>query len=164
MISTISGWIMSIAGVICLSVIVELILPNGQMNRYIKGIFSFIIILVIIMPVPKLFNMKLDLSNVFSSEEIYIQEDYLYQLNLNKIISLKEGAEDKLKEKGYEGCVVSISADIFAQKIDIKSVSVDISSLRITEKAPHKNILDAKRDIQKIILEMIKVKEVYFDE
>ena len=51
MLSDISSWIMSIAGIICLSVIVELVLPDGQLNRYIKGIFSFIILLVIISPI-----------------------------------------------------------------------------------------------------------------
>ena len=49
MIDGISNWILSIAGIICLSVIVELIMPEGQLNRYIKGVFSFIVVFVIVL-------------------------------------------------------------------------------------------------------------------
>ena len=33
MIGNISSWVLSIAGVICVSVLVELLMPDGQMNR-----------------------------------------------------------------------------------------------------------------------------------
>ena len=85
MLNELSTWIISIAGVICLSVIVELVLPEGQMNRYIKGTFSFVIILVIVMPIPKLLGTKLDFSNIFDYGDIQVDDDYIYQLNLDKI-------------------------------------------------------------------------------
>ncbi len=86
MLTTLSGWILSIAGVICISVIVELVMPDGQMNSYIKKILSFIIVLVIILPLPKLLKTEIDLNNIFDySENIEVDKDYLYQLNLNKI-------------------------------------------------------------------------------
>lgn len=165
MLTTISTWILSIAGVVCLSVIVELILPNGQMNRYIKGIFSFIIILIIIMPIPKLLKLKVDLSGAFNNQFV-LQEDYLYELNLNKLMSIKEDTEKEIKNQGYNNVVVSINADIFAKKIDVKSICVDISNLVITDKAEHKDIVDIRYDIVKVVQNHIKVEEgkIYFDE
>ncbi len=166
MIGTISSWIMSIAGVILLSAIVELIMPNGQINRYIKGIFSFIIVLVIIMPIPKLLNIKLDLSNVFNSQEIVLQEDYLYQINLDKIMKTKEELERDIEEKGYGEVVVSINADIFASQIEIKSIYVDISKIVIKGNAAHKDIVGIRYDIVNIIQNRIQIKEgqVLFNE
>ena len=90
MLNELSTWIMSIAGIICLSVVVELMLPDGQMNRYIKGTFSFIIILVIIMPIPKLLGTELKFPNIFDYDNIQVDEDYIYQLNLDKINKVKE--------------------------------------------------------------------------
>lgn len=166
MLSTISSWILSIAGIICISVIVELIMPNGQMNRYIKGIFSFIIILVIIMPIPKLLKLDLDLSKAFNTENVKVQEDYLYQLNLDKVMAAKEGAENEIKSKGYNNVIVSINADIFAQKVEFKSITVDISNLVITDKAEHKNIVDIRYDIVKVVQTYVKIEEgkIYFNE
>lgn len=166
MLASISNWILSITGVICISVIVELILPNGQMNRYIKGIFSFIIILVIIMPIPKLLKLNIDLSNAFNTENVKVQEDYLYQMNLDKIMTIKEETEAEIKSKGYNNVVVSINADIFAQKVEFKSISVDISNLVITDKATHKDIVDIRYDIVKVVQNHVKIEEgkIYFDE
>mgnify|MGYP005805768403 FL=1 len=61
MTSTLSAWILSIAGVVLLSVLVELILPSGSMSKYIKGIFVFIIMFVILSPVPTLLNQNIDI-------------------------------------------------------------------------------------------------------
>ena len=52
----ISSWIMAIVGVSVLGVLVDLVMPNGQTKKYIKGIFAFIVVLVIISPLPNLLN------------------------------------------------------------------------------------------------------------
>ena len=40
-----TGWILSIAGVTILSVLVDLIMPNGQTAKYIKNVYAFMMIL-----------------------------------------------------------------------------------------------------------------------
>ena len=76
--SAISSWLLSIAGVVILSVLSELVLPEGQMNKYTKVIFSFAILLVIIMPLPKLFGKNFDITKFFGQQN-ELQEDYLNQ-------------------------------------------------------------------------------------
>ena len=44
--SAISSWLLSVAGIIILGVLCEMILPDGQMNKYVKVIFSFAVLLV----------------------------------------------------------------------------------------------------------------------
>ncbi len=166
MFSTLSTWIISIAGIICVSVIVELILPSGAMNRYIKGIFAFIIILVIILPVPKLLKSKLDLSEILDYGQIEVDENYLYQLNLDKLNYLKEELETQTQTLGYKNVVISINADIFSSAFQIKSIYVDLSQIGISENAPHKNIIEIRQDISSVITKQIKIEEekIYFNE
>lgn len=160
MISDISTWILSIAGIICISVIVELILPEGQMNKYIKGIFSFIVILVIIMPIPKLIGSNFDFSNILNYENsVNVDEDYIYQLNLNKLNLLKEDIETEINKHGYENVSVYINCNIFENKMNIKSITVDLNSLVISENAEHKDITKIKKDITNIILSFIQIDE-----
>ena len=52
--SSFSVWVLSIAGICVLSVLVELVLPEGQTRKYIKAIFSFFVIVVIVAPLPKI--------------------------------------------------------------------------------------------------------------
>ncbi len=160
MISDISTWILSIAGIICISVIIELILPEGQMNKYIKGIFSFIVILVIIMPIPKLIGSNFDFSNILNYENsVNVDEDYIYQLNLNKLNLLKEDIESEINKHGYENVSVYINCNIFENKMNFKSITVDLNSLVISENAEHKDITKIKKDITNIILSFIQIDE-----
>jgi len=71
----ISSWLLSIAGVIILSVLAEFVLPDGQMNKYIKTIFSFVILLVIVMPLPKVFGKDFDFSNIFQKKKMYCKKN-----------------------------------------------------------------------------------------
>lgn len=159
MLTELSNWILSIAGIICVSVIVELILPDGQMNRYIKGIFSFIIILVVIMPIPKLLNRDLDFSNIFDNSGYEIDSDYLYQVNLDKMNSVKNEIENQIEKRGYLNVVVSINCDIFDNSMQYKSIFVDLSDLVISEQAEHNNISKIKKDISSIIMAIIDIDE-----
>ena len=160
MLSQISSWIFSIAGIICVSVIIELILPNGQMNKYIKGILSFVIILVIILPVPKLLKSEINIDHYFNFDNnIEADEDYLYQLNLDKINLVKTNIENNIDAHGYKNVVVYINADIFQNNMQYKSINVDLSRLVITDNAEHNDIMKIKKDITKIIKSYIEIDE-----
>ena len=160
MLAELSKWILSIAGIISLSVLIELVLPNGQMNRYIKGILSFLIVLVIILPLPKLMNEKINLDNIFNYDQnIEADKDYLYQLNLDKITALQKQIENKIDSYGYKKVAVYISADILDKNMQIKLINVDLSHLVITENAEHNDIVKIKKDISKIIKSYIQIDE-----
>ena len=163
MFATISSWILSIAGVVCLSVLVQLILPEGQMSRYIKIIFSFITLFVIISPIPKLVNSNIDIDGVFKGE-LSVQENYLEQLNLDKVI--KEDIEKDFADQGFENAIVSINADIFASKFEIKSVSVDIGQIVLSGKDKHIDKVTIKNRLVEIIQANIKIEkgDIYFYE
>ncbi len=167
MLSQISNWVLSIAGIVCVSVIIELIMPEGQINRYIKGILSFVVVLVILMPLPKLLNSKIDYDYLFDyGQNIEADQDYLYQLNLDKINSLKEEIEGDIEKHGYKNVSVYISADIFESQMKFKVINVDISKIVITQNSEHNDILKIKKDITNIILNYIKIDEeaILYDE
>lgn len=164
--SALSAWIMSITGVICISVIVELILPNGQMNKYIKGIFSFIILLVIISPLPKLLKKDFDFDNMFGNGEIEVQQNYLYQLNLDKVSAMQKAINENIESQGYLNVEARIDSDIFADKFEIKAVYVDLSRLVISGQAKHTDIMNIKKDMIDMIISITNLdsQRVVFNE
>lgn len=161
--SEVSTWILSVAGIICVSVLIEFIMPEGQMNKYIKSIFSFVIILVIILPLPKLFKKQNSIS-VFDYNETTLQSDYLYELNLTKLSSITKTIEKDIKELGYNDVSLSISADIFDEKIDYRGIYVNLNNLVISNDFEHKNITEIKEDITQVIGKYINDGEVFFEE
>lgn len=160
MISSISNWILSITGVICLSVIAEFILPDGQMNRYVRGIFSFVVLLIVMSPIPKLLKKDLNFSNIFDyKSSIKIDDDYLYQVNLDKLTFYKNEIESDIKKLGYDNVSVYINCNILDSQMKFKSITVDLKSLVIRQNSEHKNIAKIRQDITKIILSYIEIEE-----
>ena len=147
----VSAWLLSIAGIVILSVLAELVLPEGQMNKYTKVIFSFIILLVIIMPLPKLFGKDFDINKFFGTSESVLQEDYLYQLNLDKLSALNEDISKDIQESGLKNVVLSINANILTDKLEILGVFVDLCDLEYAESFENKNIMNAKATIKEIL-------------
>jgi len=160
----ISSWILSIAGIICLSVILELILPNGQMNKYVKNIFSFVIILVIILPIPNLINnVNFNNINSINYENISLQEDYLYELNKNKLNTINNNLIFYFNEAGYAEIIIQSSLKT-SENIDEIAIFVDLSNLVISENNLNKNILEIKEELNKIIFNYLGDVEVRYNE
>lgn len=166
MFSFFSSWIMSIVGIVCLSVLVELIIPNGHMSKYIKGIFSFIVVFVIISPIPKLLGKNFDLKNMFNTSQIEVQEDYIYQVNLDKVSAMQKDINKQIENAGYNNVVARIDSDIFASTIKINAVYVDLTRLIISENAVHKDIIQIKMDMLEIVTSIVNINKerVVFDE
>ena len=142
-----SEWLLSIAGIILLSVLCEFILPEGQINRYIRGIFAFITIFVIIAPLPKLFNKEMDFSNFLSSYDIELQEDYLYEINLSKLNALQNDIINELENRGIENVKISYSANV--ENMYIFEITADLRDMSFSENSM--NTQKAKDEITKVI-------------
>ena len=123
--NSLSAWVLSIAGVAVLTVLVDLILPEGQTNKYVKGIFSFVMVVIIISPLPGLFNSNFSVSQIFETESTELQDDYIYQLNRNKLDNLEKLILKNLEEKGIVGVSINISANIFSYNMKIETVFVE---------------------------------------
>ena len=139
--SGISAWVMAIAGVCVLGVLVDLILPNGQTKKYIKGIFAFVVVLVVVSPLPSLFNKDFSLSNIFKEDDaMIIQEDFIFKVNKDRIESLENMIEADLSEQGASEIKITLSANIFTDKLKFDAVFVDLSRMVLSSNLEHKDI------------------------
>lgn len=164
--SGVSSWLLSIAGIVILSVLAEFVLPEGQINKYTKVIFSFVILLVIILPLPQVFGKDFDLSKFFYQSESSLQTDYLEQFNLDKLNTLTEDLSTKIEEVGLKNVKVAINANIFEKTLKIYGIFVDLRDLEYAENFGNKDISRAKFSIREIIdgFSDFKDVEVKFDE
>lgn len=159
--STLSSWVLSIAGICVLSVLIDLFLPSGQMSSHIKSIFNFVIVFVIIAPLPKVIkNYNVDYSSFISTSDIELQQDFIYQINHDKLEALKNEIENKLDDKGLKNIEISISADIFTEKMVLDSVYVDISNLVIENSDQH---IDIKKEVENVILSVLDIEREEID-
>ena len=65
-----SGYILSILGIVIAGVVIDVILPAGTINKYIKSIFSIFVVAVIISPVVKFISNKHDYNLTYTDYEL----------------------------------------------------------------------------------------------
>lgn len=140
------AWLLKITGVIALSTLSSLLIPNGQTKKYVKGIFALITLFVLVSPLPKL--LKSDFSgfpNAFDTvSELEIDETFLYGVATNAYKTQERNIEKFLKEKGIEAKVKFVVKSETSSEIDYvnvilsdksferdKSNSIDIGALKI---------------------------------
>lgn len=139
------AWLLKITGVIALSALSSLLIPNGQTKKYVKGIFALITLFVLVSPLPKL--LKSDFSgfpNAFdTASELEIDETFLYGVATNAYKTQERNIEKFLKEKGIEAKVKFVVKSETSSEIDYvnvilsdksferdKSNSIDIGALK----------------------------------
>lgn len=140
-----SAWLLKITGVIALSALSSLLIPNGQTKKYVKGIFALITLFVLVSPLPKL--LKSDFSgfpNAFDTVyELEIDETFLYGVATNAYKTQERNIEKFLKEKGIDAKVKFVVKSETSSEIDYvnvilsdksferdKSNSIDIGALK----------------------------------
>ena len=117
MVNWISSWAQGIVIAVIISTIIEMILPNGNIKKYVKTVIGVYIVFAIISPIIskitgkeislKTFEIPEESSKVTSAIDTnaYIENTYI-----NKI---KEDIIKNIEEKGYK--VSSIKIDIEKQ-------------------------------------------------
>ena len=138
-----SGWVLSVTAVVCLTVLLDIIMPDGQMKKYVKGIVSIIVIFVIVTPLASLAVGKFDLTK----GNITIDSDMLESL---------ESTSDRYREIQLESMLSEdgITADVkIVSENGKKKVEVIIKNGVLSEN--EMNIL--KQKVSKTVAEFLDI-------
>lgn len=144
------AWLLKITGVIALSTLSSLLIPNGQTKKYVKGIFALITLFVLVSPLPKL--LKSDFSgfpNAFDTvSELEIDETFLYGVVTNAYKTQERNIEKFLKEKGIESKVKFVVKSETSSEIDYVNVILSDKSFE-RDKSNNIDIGALKSEISK---------------
>lgn len=138
---SISSWVMSIVGIVIMTLIVDIIIPEGQTNKYIKSIFSLLTVFVIASPIPNLIKSDFDLTEVFAPpESIVIDDGFLAKIYSDRIDVLIDKAQTALAGAGILKAKVSIVADNVSNYPKIVKVLINLENIVIINKPSNINI------------------------
>lgn len=148
-----SAWILSIVGIILVTTLVSIVLPEGKLARYVKSILAFATILVVIAPLKEIGGKELDFSGIFTSSESGYQESFLYYINEKKAAALEQGCLANLEEAGMTGAKVTV---LFVDDVtfSIEKVQVNVKNLVCQEDKPHN---DRNVEIRRRLAEYLKI-------
>lgn len=118
---------MGLVGVVLLSVLADILLPSGQTNKYIKGIFSLLAILTLLTPMIKLKNADFKLSDIIG-DEFVIDQGFLDDVHDREITALESKIEQELNNRGINTKKVVLTVKD-GNINSIMNVSVQISDI-----------------------------------
>lgn len=105
-------WVISVSGIAILSVLCDVILPEGEMRKYIKTVFGIVVTLVIIQPIVMFVSRGASAPQAGGGADIEIQQQYLQ-------------SSDKRKET-YE--ISNLVQIMQANGIEVTDISAEKSS------------------------------------
>lgn len=145
-----TAWILSIVGVVFLSVMTDVISPEGKTNAFIKSIFAIIFMYVILTPVIKLFNEKnlMDITNFSIMYEDEFQEQKLSEIELE--------IETNLVSNGVYGVNIDVKGYSTEEYTKIQKVQVDLSNLVLNNEDKH---INKYKLITKLIVDVVDIDE-----
>lgn len=137
--SAVGAWILSILGVVIIGVIIDLVLPSGKMNKYVRSIFSAVTVLIIVLPLPNLFKNGCNTDSFLYNTDVPLQQNYIDYTARMKENALLRGLYAALKEDGITASEIKIEGD-FTQVVPvIEKVSVNLSQVVIVGQSEHIN-------------------------
>ena len=135
-----TNYILSIVGVVFLGVLVDVIMPDGEMNKYVKGVFSIISLCIILSPIPAFFKKDFDIGNLFyDNAAITVDSDFLDATNKQIKKQYENTLVVKLKDAGFDNVEVEILYDVSNYNFRIKKVILNITNMVISTNMPHIN-------------------------
>ena len=108
-----TGWILSIVGTVLTVTLAEVMLPEGQMAKFIKGVISLMIIYVVIAPIPALLQSKIDVNAFFdfSSGSYSSDETFIEIIKEDKQSALSRELNKAFEERGLTSASVAVLLD-----------------------------------------------------
>lgn len=72
------SWLLKVAAVALLTVLADVILPSGQINKYVKGLMAVVLLIVLVSPVVALFRQDVDLFDYINLDSVGYETDQAY--------------------------------------------------------------------------------------
>ena len=115
MINTLSNTASTLVAAVILITIIEMLLPSGNMKKYVKFFGGIILMLVIITPIMNLLNSNIDIEKMIEKNQIEVSS-IEYEFNENHIYNsynenLKLDIIKRLEENGYKVLDMKIVTD-----------------------------------------------------
>lgn len=104
-----SVWTLSVAGIVVLAQLVDIILPEGQTAKYIKSVISVIIVFVLLQPISALSNLKL----FEDTDQTYVNQAYLDDIYVKQVAQIEENVNSVLADNG-----INVTAQVICSRLD----------------------------------------------
>lgn len=120
-------WVITVCGAAILSVLCDVIMPDGQTKKYIKTVVGIVVTFVIVQPLLGIFDFTTDKDWISANEySIEVKQTYLDDVKRRQNIVAINKIKSTLNAKGITVNDIKIYDSFIEVKLDV-AYSVDIN-------------------------------------
>ena len=142
-----TGYILSILGIVCAGIFMDAIIPSGSISKYIKGIYAIFVVAVIINPVYKFINKTKDFNFTYSEHET--NQSLLEYIYSKQVKSLEDDIENLLRDNGFDKVDIILNFSIKDDELIYSSCEINLKNLVISTDKQHINKYEFIREVVK---------------
>ncbi len=153
-------WLLSVSAVVLLTVLLELLISEGKIKKYVRGVVRLALVVTVLMPILKFVksDVSFDVDGGYEQTAEIVDNGFLDRIGELRYKNLEKDLEKDLYELGINGADVNISIYYGVTKsLEVDFVTVDLTQAVITENAG--NILLTERIKQTVVTRINVSKE-----
>ena len=150
--SSISAWILSICGMVIISILVDIILPKKVLTKFVKSIVGILTVLVAFSPITNINLDNLNFTDMLSG--VAVNDAFIENREEEKLSALKKSIESSISRNGYKNVEVCFEAE--EENGLIKTVFVDLKKLVLSTEILN---IDKYTNIVAIIKQFVSISE-----
>ena len=121
-------WCEGIIVAIMISIIIELILPEGNNKKYVKVIIGIYIVFVILNPILSKVDSNINFQDYFNFETVEVSANLNQDIKDVYVKGIEEALKSELVDKGYN--IQSIECIVDENYENIQKVNIVIKNIR----------------------------------
>lgn len=130
-----TSYILSVLGIVVAGVFIDVIVPSGSINKYIKGIYSIFVVATLISPITKLINKDFN----FNYALIQTDEKLLNYLYQHRADAMEKELISYFESEGFSNVDINLSYSISNDEIEYNTCEINLKNLVISADKQHIN-------------------------
>ena len=156
-----AGYILSILGIVVAGVFIDIIIPSGTINKYIKSIYAIFVLAVIITPIIKFFNDNQGFNLEY--QEYEINQNLINYIQTNKIEAMENNIVSDLEDEGLLNIDILINYSLDNNELSINSCTINLENLVISSDNQHINKYEIIKEIDREYTNMTDEEMIFYE-
>lgn len=132
-----SSYILTILGIVLAGILIDIIVPTGKINKYIKSIFAIFVVAVILMPVVKFIAKSDDITINYTDYEI--EQNLMNYIFSSRVTAYENEIIEVLENNGLSNIDIKINYSINSNELSLNSCEVNLKNMTSSNIEMHNN-------------------------
>lgn len=132
-----SGYILTILGIVLAGILIDIIVPTGKINKYIKSIFAIFVVAVILMPVVKFIAKSDEITINYTDYEI--EQNLMDYIFSSRVTAYENEIIEVLENNGLSNIDIKINYSINSNELSLNSCEVNLKNMTSSNIEMHNN-------------------------